>query len=127
MPKETYFSLATLATLLILTLPRPSWCAPRASVVQLGTTLSPLWRRLEGTPLAPCPDSHPWAMANGTLCCDHGLVYPHWPRPDSCAVPGYRTSFFEKEAECCRVGGAQECQFYQKCGTNKPKAVEGKD
>ncbi|XP_059090890.1 uncharacterized protein LOC131886540 [Tigriopus californicus] len=42
---------------------------PRVGVKIIGTTMKPDFHRNEGELAARCPDSHPWAFSNGTLCC----------------------------------------------------------
>lgn len=42
---------------------------PRENVKVMGTTVEPGFRRKEGSLSIKCPDSHPWAFNNGTMCC----------------------------------------------------------
>ncbi|XP_059091736.1 uncharacterized protein LOC131887204 [Tigriopus californicus] len=42
----------------------------RSDPIILGTTMRPNFHRKEGEVALPCPKSHPWAMANGTRCCE---------------------------------------------------------
>ncbi|TRY70706.1 hypothetical protein TCAL_02848 [Tigriopus californicus] len=39
--------------------------------IVFGPTVAPNFERKEGLLASPCPDSHPWAYANGTRCCGH--------------------------------------------------------
>ncbi|XP_059091391.1 uncharacterized protein LOC131886939 isoform X3 [Tigriopus californicus] len=41
----------------------------RSNVIITGTTMSPGFKRKEGSLSLACPESHPWALANGTRCC----------------------------------------------------------
>lgn len=44
--------------------------APRSSVIITGTTVGPDYDRKEGKAATECPDSHPTALSNGSLCCE---------------------------------------------------------
>ncbi|TRY79402.1 hypothetical protein TCAL_05792, partial [Tigriopus californicus] len=42
----------------------------RANVIVMGTTMSPNFKRSEGSISLVCPEEHPWAFSNGTKCCN---------------------------------------------------------
>ncbi|XP_059091548.1 uncharacterized protein LOC131887068 isoform X2 [Tigriopus californicus] len=61
----------------------------RSDPIRFGTTMRPNFQRNEGEVALDCPESHPWAMANGTRCCERFHAandydkYLDWYDPES--------------------------------------------
>ena len=78
-----------------------------------------------------CSDSHPFGMANGTVCCSHGLRNALSPLPAECNFVEGVTDYINYPAECCIDTFELECPQNSTgdstvCLTNIRLALDGK-